>query len=599
LILLSGLAQAAGPRYRAVSSAERIGLEDTVVLDVTIEGADATGAELVERPSSPNFRLVGGPNVSTQFRFVNGEASLTKTLSFTFLPLTAGRLNLPAVNLRVGGQMVTTAPVPIEVVPGSLAPSNRSGRSSADPLAPFGALEDAEAPADPGEDVILRLETPVTRVYPGQPVPLDLILYYRVRVGGADLEKEGKFDAFWVETVDLDPRDPGRVGRRELNGRPYNTQVLRRWVLFPLRAGQFDLEPWTLRILVEASSRSFFGMPRRQVVLRRTNPVSVEVMDFPEAGRPPGFSGFCGRIVLEAELGKAEVSTGEGTNLRLTIRGDGNLRSIPDLKLADIPGCKVYAPKLRDEIRLSGGTLRGSRTWEHVVVPLEAGRFTIPAARVAYFDPQARAYRTLTTPNLTLSAAGERVAGGTAGISGGSSVPLELKGRDIQHIRMGPELDRRPAERAYRQPLFWAVFGMIFVGMMIAVIFDERRRRLRRDLRRWARSRAAQEARRRLRRCTKLGRAGFSTDFLAALSRLLEDYVRARFGVSTIELTGVRLRQLLAEKGISESTIEDLLSLLQVCESYRYVPAAVKASDPDELLRQVDELIRSIEGERP
>jgi len=596
---MGALARGEGGKVRATASADRIGLENTVTLEITIEGSDAAGAEIVEKPSAPDFRLVGGPNVSTQFRFVNGSASFTKVITFSFMPLKTGHLELPSAKIRLNGQVSKTEPIPVEVVAGSVSPSSPGARSPFGTLDPFDSDAEAGTPADPGDDLLLRLENPDHAVYVGQPVPLDLVLYYRVRIGGADLEKEGKFEGFWVETVDLDPRDPSRVGRRELDGRAYNTQVLRRWVLFPLRPGRFDVDPWILRVLVETPTRSFFGMTRRQVVLRRTNSISINVRDFPSAGRPAVFNGLCGRYDIRAGLDKSAVATGEAATVRLTVQGEGNLRSIPEQRLMKIPGCKIYAPKVQDNIRLEGGTLRGSRTWEFVVIPLESGVFELTVPELAYFEPGSQSFRSVSPPAMRLSATGDRVAGTGAGNIGGINMPIEIKGRDIRHIHTGPELEQTPPERLYRRPWFLAIFGVLVLVTLGAVAVDERRRYLQRDRRSWARSRAAVQARRDLRACSALGRKGLSADLFAGVYRLLQNYLQARFGVNSLELTGARLRQVLSAHQVGETATADLLDIMQQCERYRYAPAVAETFLPEELLARLERLLRVMEGDRP
>ena len=395
---------------------------------------------------------------------------------------------------------------------------------------------------------------------------------------------------------ELDPRDPARVGRREHDGRQYNTQVLRRWVLFPLRSGRFDLDPWILRVLVETQTRSFFGMTRRQVVLRRTNSIVIDVMDFPVTGQPTDFAGLCGRFDIQAELDKTTTATGEAATVRLTVRGEGNLRGIPEQKMAEVPGCKIYTPKISESIRLVNGTLRGSRTWEYVVIPLEPGVFEMSIPRLVYFDPGARTYRIASSPALRLSAKGERVAGTGLGNAGGFGMPVEMKGRDIRHIHSGPELDRRPSGRFYRRPWFPAAFGIIVLVTLGAIAVDERRRYLQRDKHGWERSRAAVRARRELRTCARIGRKGYSADLFAGVHRLLQNYLQARFGINSIELTGTRLRQVLAEHNVSETATTDLLGILQLCESCRYAPSAAPALKHGELLGRVERLLRVLDG---
>jgi hypothetical protein len=597
LLLAAPAVRAEEPRFRAAASASRIGQEDTVLLEITLEG-DATSAEVAERPSSPDFRLVQGPNVSSQFQFFNGQASSKKIVSFVFFPLRTGQLSLPAVKFRLDGKIYTTQPVPVEVVAGSV------GRQPAptpdpfqDPFDRFGrARRDDEPPPDPGQDIFARMEASTTRVFPGQPVALNLVLYTRIQVTGFDVDKEGKIEGFWVENVDQPGQKRPEAERRTVDGREYYAQPLRRWVLFPMRAGAYPIEPWILKFMVVVSSRSFFGFDRRTVVMRRTEPLTIQVDDFPAAGRPADFTGLCGRFDLTASLDKPTVAAGEGATFRVTVRGEGNLRSVQELRLPPISGAKVYTPKTQDDVRLEGGTLRGSRTWEYVLIPLQEGRLEMPILRLSYFDPAARQYRTLATPRLTLAATPGTVDAGVLA-AGPAAVPLSLKGRDIRYIATGADLAGAAGPPIHRRPWFYPAFILLFGLAAGLAAVDERRRRLRRDTRSWARSRAALRARKELKACARLGRTGFSETFFQSLDRLLQSYLEGRFGLSRIELTGTHLRQVLADAGVEPAAVDELVALRQLCESSRYAPSARTDADPAALLERARRLIARLEGE--
>jgi hypothetical protein len=594
LALAAAPALADEPTIRASADASRISQDDPVTLQITVEG-DAMSAEVVERPSSPDFRLIQGPNVSTQFSFLNGQPSSKKVFGFIFFPLKTGKLSLPPVKLRVGGRIYTTAPVAVEVVTGAL-PKPRA--RPADPFQtpdPFGR-EEAGEPPDPGQDVFLRMEASSARVFVGQPVALNLMLYTRIQVVGADVEKEGKLEGFWVENVDPPGQKRPPAERRTVNGRDYFAQPLRRWVLFPTRAGAFPIEPWILKLMVEVPTRSFFMMNRRTVLLRRTEPLAVQVDDFPAAGRPADFSGLCGIFTLESSLDKTRVAAGEGANLVVTVRGQGNLRSVPDLPLPEVPRAKVYTPKTRDDVALANGTLRGSRTWEYVVIPLQAGRLELPPLSLSFFNPATREYRSLSTPVLALDVTPGTVDTGALA-AGAAGMPLSLKGQDIRYIATGSSLYRAAGVPVHRRPWFYPAFGALFLAAAAFAAVDERRRRQRRDTRSWARSRAALQARRELKACSRLGRKGFSEPFFQALDRLLQAYLEGRFGLSRIELTGTRLRQVLAEAGVDAAVVDELVALRELCEGSRYAPTALAQSDPAALLERARLLIARLEGE--
>lgn len=590
------------PRVRATVDANRIGQDDTVQLEIAVEGPGAMGAEAPERPTSGDFRLVQGPNVATQFQFVNGQASTRKTFTFIFVPLRTGRFTLPAVKVAVEGKLYATQPIEVEVLAGSVGKSaaNRPGQSR-DPFDSIFNDEPDNAPAQApeiGDEIFLRLEVSSSRVTVGQPLTASLVLFYRISVVQLDLEKEGKMEGFWAENIDISGRMQQLQQRRVVNGVPYNALPVRQWVLFPTRPGAFTLEPWILKLVAQVQARSFFSFARRVALFRQSNPVAVQVLDFPAAGRPPGFTSLCGRFELTAKPDKTQVGAGDGVNYKVTVRGEGNFRSLAEFKLPDIPGCKVYTPKTSEDLRLVGGTLRGSKTWDFILVPLAPGTLQLPPVSLAYFDPRGGAYRELRVPAVEIAVGPGTGEPGGVLPAGLAAMPLELKGKDIRFIRTGPALEKREGSRLYRQAWFWPLFPVLLILALALAIHDEQRRRLRRDVRGWARGRAAGSARKALRKCAAFGRKGFTDEFFDSLYRLLQKYLEERFGLNGIELTAARIRAALSEAGVSEADADAVLGLLQLCESSRYAPSRLAGSNPDQVLATARQVLDRLEGDR-
>lgn len=600
LFLLAGTAGlfAQNTRIQAEVNTRRIGKGDPVILQISIDGSGAMGAELVEEnPSSENFKLLQRPGVSTQYQFVNGQASTKKIFTFIFYALKTGKLALPVIKVDVGGTVSQSQPVEIEVVDGPVPQSRPQRQPNRDPFADMFGDESQPSgggAANIGDDLLLRLEASRQQAWVGQPLTVSLVALYRINLQSVDQEKEGKMERCWVENVDL--RNQARqLGRRQFGGKVYQSAQLKEWVLFPTRPGRLQLEPWTLKFGVVLPSRSFSIFGREEAVLRQSNPLEIAVKDFPAAGRPAGFSGLCGQFRLAAGLDKTRVKTGEGVNLKVTISGAGNFRSVPDIKLPEISGCKVYTPKTQESVRLQDGTLQGSRTWEFVLVPLDAGTVSIPAIQIPYFDPAGPAYRALSAPQLEIIAE-PGAAGAATGLQAGvASLPLELKGQDIRYLHTGPALEITFPPVIYRRLWFQAAFPLLFLlaGGLAAWILIRRRQRF--DLRNWARSRAAINARKALRKCEQLGRTGFSAEFFSCLYHLLQQYLEGRFGLAQIDLTSVRLRQLLSEAEVAPADAGEVIRLLQLCESSRYAPLP-PGENPAGLLDSLRALLTRLEG---
>jgi len=77
--------------------------------------------------------------------------------------------------------------------------------------------------------------------------------------------------------------------------------------------------------------------------------------------------------------------------MTVTVRGRGNVRRVPELKIPSLDGVKIYAdqPVVRSENDGEGTIVTKTMKW--ALVPEREGRFQIPSLALSYFDAEAGA----------------------------------------------------------------------------------------------------------------------------------------------------------------------------------------------------------------
>jgi hypothetical protein len=98
------------------------------------------------------------------------------------------------------------------------------------------------------------------------------------------------------------------------------------------------------------------------------------------------------------------MEVGQAATLSLTLAGEGNLQGVRDPQLPPLDKVRVFPPQQESYDEVRGKVVRGRRTWKWVLVPSEAGTWSLPPIRMAYFDPQLERYETAATEPLTLLA---------------------------------------------------------------------------------------------------------------------------------------------------------------------------------------------------
>jgi hypothetical protein len=186
--------------------------------------------------------------------------------------------------------------------------------------------------------------------------------------------------------------------------------------LFPLRPGNYPIEPSSLDVLVRLVEQRWFGPPlsRPQQMTLQAPALAVDVQPLPPA--PPGFAGAVGQLALTARLEPQHVRLGEAATLTVTLAGKGNVQGVAVPGIAPPAGLEVLPPQQQGDEHVVGTAVQGIRTWSWAVVPKQTGAATLRVPEIPYFDPQSGHYQTASAPPLTLTTLAPAVTATSAGM---------------------------------------------------------------------------------------------------------------------------------------------------------------------------------------
>lgn len=629
-LLLTGPAPFASGQERPEATVEPnpIGIEDELVLTVSIPGDGATRMEL---PALEDFEMAGSGR-TFRTSIVNGRMQQTVEWNFTLRPRRTGDLRIPPI--AVPG-FPATEEIAVRVEDGSLRPRRPRrdpfGSLFGSPFDPFDPFDrralSARPPAEVGEgEVFVLAETPgfpdgAPEVHVGEQVLVLYRLYSRLPVAAAGAVEMTDAEGFWTEEVtlpDVPWQEPGldraelarrralpgpRRERRTVGGVAYDTWPVLLRAVFPTGAGERELPGPRFQVMVESPRTSFFG-PDRAAVVRDAPGLTIRALEIPAAGRPAGWAGAVGDYELRAEILRdgeplegATAAVGEPLVLRLELAGAGNLRAAGTPALPDTPefrrAFRAFDPDLSTELGLgaAGGEyfFGGRRLWEFPLVPEAGGVRRIPEIALDAFDPGARRYERLATEPLELTIEGAAAA--APGAAGPASV--ERLGEDIRYLKaVAAGGTAAPPWRPGAGFFLLLAFPFAWNGL---VFFHLHRRAYRsRHAARFRRQGAARTA------LGALGRVGEGgTDAAAAVAGILTGYAADRFSVSARGLTPSAAAARLVEAGAAPETARRFAALLSRSESARYAAgsAGPGASAPDSPAAEAAELIRSLEDE--
>lgn len=584
LLLLPALARAAELQFSASVDRTTVGLGEQFRLELLVQGEGMVTVPRPALPAMPDIDVLGSSSSqSTNISIVNGRMQKQASVSFVYVLAAKklGKLVVPPCKLTYEGREYESQPVEVTVVK---APQGQAQPMPAAPGPPGAAARAGDVPI---EGNLFLLATPSRRtVYVGEPVLLDVALYTRVRLVNGGWAENPAFDGFWAEKVfDAERFDFQRVTHA---GRAYDMARLKTVALSPISPGEVTIKPLAFNAVVMRSSGDFFDMfGSPQNVRVESKPIAVRVLPLPEPGRPPEFTGGVGRFTLDASLDRAATTASEPVNLTLRVSGTGNLRLIEKPALAAVAGLRILDPEVKVDVRPGADGLRGTKTFRYPIIPQADGKHVIAPVRIAYFDPQAKAYRTLSAGPFEFSASGSTRDAPLVEATG-----LKVLGSDIRYIKAdAAALAVTPLAVPWWPNLLYLV-SLGLVGGAFALRTHERRLRSDRGYARKLRSSGL--VRRRLRRAETLLKKRDEKGFHAALAQAVAGYVGDRYDLDTQALTREQLRAELERRAADPGAVAAVADVIQQCDYARFSPGLVTVKDPRELFEKARDALGRI-----
>ena len=565
-------------------SRDTIGLDEQAVLQVTVSGAtqDLPQPNL---PALPKFEVYS-QGQSSNLNFTNGQVQASVTYHYLLLPKEPGTYPIQGVSVVYQNKRYSGQTVMLTVLnKGTSAPSELE--------------EQAQQPGNQSRDYFLEASVDNKNPYVSQQITFTLRFFIAVRFYGSPELVEPTTTGFWTEL--LGNKAPYY---QKLNNRTYKV-IERSYALFPTQTGDLTIGQATITATVATTRQrrdpfDMFGMlGAGQEVQVSSKPVPVTVRPLPDKHKPDDFSGTVGKFSIRAAASRNEVDVNQPVSVTVAISGLGNIKSIADPALPDLPDFRIYKESSSESTSNQNDKIGGTKTFDIVFIPKRPGQLEIPALTFNYFDPETSKYRTIATQPISLNVLKtESYAADPEVHYGGPNMTIGSEARDIRYIKTDLGKVTHPGHLILREPLYIAVNAapvLLFVG---SVLMRRRREKLAGDIG-YARSRrASREAHRRLSQARKLATVATAGDFYSESSRALLSFIADKLNISPHGLTSDRIKALLAEKKADPALIDGTAAFLQKCDFARFAPSAATQAEIDKALGEAESVMVRMEGVR-
>ena len=565
-------------------------------------------AKDLRAPEFTDFDYVAGPytSQSSSTSFVNGKrtSSFQLTYTYTLLATKEGTFTISPATIKVDGEQYTSNGVRIAVLPADEPAHTHTNSQSHS--AGSTTSQQSESQNISSENIFMRTLVSKTKVHEQEAILLTYKLYF-AGVDVAQLTNNTRlpeFKGFLKQELEMSEI---QTELEHYNGRNYQTATLYRTLLFPQRSGDIVIDPAQFEALLRVQNRAqvrsifddFFNSYTTVTKALQSPGVTINVSALP-AGKPAGFSGGVGHFNISSSISSTELQANEAVTLTVTIQGTGNMKLLKTPAVDWPEGFEVYDPKVTNNFNVTTSGVSGTKTIEYLAIPRAGGVYTIPAIQFAYYDTQADTYRSLATPEYTLNIARSANEEASAAVVNTyvQKENIQQLGSDIRYIYTG-ELKASSSNRtgiSFGTLIFWLSYAIpLSLAALMFIIFRKRIKE-NADVTRMRYKKANKVAQRRLKVAEKLLQQNQKEAFFEEIERAAWTYLSDRLSIPTAHLNKENIAQILANKAVPNTTIQQVLHVLSTAEFARYAPTSDSAMH--ELYADTIKIINQLESEK-
>lgn len=577
LLFFTSLAYAQNVEFKA-SAPSVVAVGEQFKLEYTLNKE----GDNLKVPTLEGFDLLMGPSVGQSFYSsnINGKMTQNVTFSYTYIleGTKKGTFQIPGATVIIDGKEYTSNALKIEVVEGS---RNSNGNQAATnrPVQP-----DANATVN-DNNLFVKVEVSRRSLYMGESLMATIKVYTKVDLVNLGRTKFPDFNGFLAEEVPTPQRI--ELVREAVDGQIYNVGTIRKVLLYPQHTGEITIEPFELECIVRQrlanGGRSFFdeffGNYKDVRAMRRSKPVTIQVKELPQLGKPAGFGGTVGNVTMATSFSADTVNANDAITYKVTFRGTGNLKLLKAPTINFPLDFEVYDPKESRDLNITENGMAGSVSFEYLIIPRYSGDYKIPAIRFSYFDSQSNTYKTIagTEYNIHVRKGADK---GQVEISAGNQVKSFKKedvrkvGEDIRYLKTEGLNLKAAGVRFFGTTLYWLALLIPFVLFVVGAVLNRRRIKANADIVRVKNKAANKMARKRLKVAASAMKNHNAEQFYDEVLKALWGYMSYKLNIDRAELNRDNISEILQSKGVEEDRIKEFIAVLDTCEYARYAPGS-------------------------
>jgi len=565
LLMLTTSVVTAQVEFVAKASKQKLGINERLRVDFEMN----QDGDNFNPPNFKNFTVIGGPNQSVSNSWINGVRTYKKTYSYFLSPKQRGTFTIEQASITIDDEIYKTVPIKVEIT---------------------AAVDKPTDPNDPNyiasENIHLVAEISKTNPYLNEAITVVYKLYVSpsIAVDNWNEIDSPRFNDFWSQNIKMQNL---QAQNGTYNGEDYRYVVYKKVVLYPQKTGKLDLEPLTLDVSmrVPTNRRDIFGS-RMMTRVNRTisaGSKSINVKPLPEQGKPVDFTGAVGNFNFDVFASKRVLDASESLQLKVEVRGNGNLKLFNLPKVSLPSSLEVYEPEHDENVQTNLSGMQGSISDSYTVVPQFKGKYPIPSISFSYFDLETKSYKRLSSEEIIIDVSNGPLnntnANTTTSISSTGKQPVVLNNDQFAFIKTTTNFTSLNSSYFFKTKLFWSLILLPFLAIPLAIFIRNKKA-----------TRDADVYGNRIRKADRLAKKylkgakkslGQKEAFYIALEKALHNYLKAKLHIETSDLSKDKINSLLKEKQVDDEVIKDFVGILESCELARYTPIDIVTMQED------------------
>ena len=392
-------------------------------------------------PMLDNFSVIMGPNMGSEYKFINGKKSISRSISWTIIAKKPGQIKIPRLEVVLDGKQYLTEELTMNV-----------SKKETDTIA---------------TDMFLKIEVSDSDVKIGEQVIVTYTFFTRIASKVLSTEFP-KYKDFWVEKL-FDPAGkqikPEAWNDIEINGYKYKSIKIYEVALFALSEGKFDLNSMIMKIETKEKDpgirRLFWEDPffdtfsqrtKARILVSEQKTINVSKL----INKPKDFTGAVGSFDIMSSVSSDIVENGTPMTFYLKLIGEGNLSNIGRPIISFPDDFDIFDGEILNERNITD-SVSGAITWEYNLIPRKEGNYIISAISVPFFDTEKESWNLAKSNPIKLNITK------SAYIESNSKDSQVIDSKDIRYIKLSDTIWKTENSSNIYNISFFIILTSIFI----------------------------------------------------------------------------------------------------------------------------------------